>query len=115
MFLDGQVAELCHEAHESQVTRVACRVHALTHPSQSFPLSARASSLAGYGAVGKACKLAFSNGSESNLEVAAKFLAKLTRMVPHSHVPALPSSYKIVFVPIPLKPITNTFTGMPKK
>jgi hypothetical protein len=54
MFLDGQIAELIHEAHESQVTRVACRVHALTQLAQSFPLTARAAALAGCGAVGKA-------------------------------------------------------------
>jgi len=33
MFLDGHITELIHEARESQVTRVACRVHALTQPS----------------------------------------------------------------------------------
>ena len=69
-----------------------------------------------HGAVGKAFKLAFSYGTESNPEVAAiKILAKLTRTVPHTHVPAPPSSYKTAFVSIPLKAITDTFTGMPKK
>jgi hypothetical protein len=33
MFLDGQVAKLICEAHESQVTRASCRVHALTQPA----------------------------------------------------------------------------------
>jgi hypothetical protein len=33
IFLDGQVAELIDEAHESHVTRVARRVHALTQPA----------------------------------------------------------------------------------
>ena len=59
--------------------------------------------------------MAFSYGTESNPEVAAKFMAKLTMTVPHSHVPAPPFSYKTVFVPIPLKSITDTFTSMPKK
>ncbi len=90
-------------------------MHALTQPSQSFPLTTRAASLAGCGAVGKACKLAFSYGTESNPEVAAKFLVELTKTVPHTHVSAPPSSYKTAFVPIPLKAITDTFTGMPKK
>ena len=32
MFNNGQISELLHEArHDSQVTRVACRVHALTN------------------------------------------------------------------------------------
>ena len=85
MFCDGQIAELINEAHDSQVTRVACRVHALTVPTSSFPLAARAASLAGCGAVGKACKLAFSYGTESDPIVAATFLAKLTRTTPHTH------------------------------
>jgi hypothetical protein len=58
--------------------------------------------------------MAFSYGTESNSEVAARFLAKLTRRTPHTHVPPPPSSYKTAFVPIPLKTITDTFTGMPK-
>ncbi len=115
MFLDGQVAELIHEAHKSQVTRVTCRVHALTQPSQSFPLTTRAAALAGCGAVGKACKPTFSYGTESDPVVAASFLVKLTRTAPHTHVALPPSSYKIDFVPIPQKAITDTFTDMPKK
>jgi hypothetical protein len=115
MFLDGQFAELIHEANESQVTRVVCRVHALTQPAQSFPLIARAAALAGCGAASKAGKLAFSYGSESDPEVAARFVAKLTRTAPHTHVAPPPSSYKTTFVPIPQRVITDTFTGMPRK
>ena len=115
MFSNGKVAELIHEAHDSQVTRVACRVHALTVPASSFPLAARAASLAGCGATGKACKLAFSFGTESDPIVAATFLAKLTRTIPHSHVPIPPSSFKTPFVPIPIKAISDAFTAMPKK
>jgi hypothetical protein len=115
MFCDGQIAELLSDAHDSQVTRVACRVHALTVPTSSFPLVARAASLAGCGVVGKACKLVFSYGIESNPIVAATFLAKLTRTTPHTHVPSPPSSFKTPFVPIPIKAITDAFTGMPKK
>ncbi len=115
MFNNGEIAELLHEAHDSQVTRVACRVHALTKPTNVFPLAARAASLAGCGAVGKACKLAFSYGTESDPVVAATFLAKLTRTTPHAHVPLPPSAYKSAFVPIPLKAVADAFTGMPKK
>jgi hypothetical protein len=59
MFNDGQIAELLNEARDSQVTREACRIHALTKPTSAFPLVARAASLVGCGVVGKACKLAF--------------------------------------------------------
>ena len=47
--------------------------------------------------------------------VAATFLAKLTRSTLHKHVPAPPTTYKTTFVPIPLKTVTDAFTGMPKK
>jgi hypothetical protein len=115
IFLDGHVAELLHEAHESHFAKVACHVHALTHPAQSFPLIARAALLAGCGAIGKACKFAFSYGTESGPEVVVRFMANLPRTTPHTHVPLPPSSCKFAFVPIPLKAITDMFTGMPKK
>ncbi len=115
MFNNGQIAELLGEAHDSQVARVACRVHALTVPSSYFPLAARATSLAGCGTVGKACKLAFSHGTESDPVVAAAFLVKLTNTTPHTHVSAPPSSFKTPFVPIPIKAVADAFTGMPKK
>ncbi len=108
--MDGQVDALLKEAHDSQVTIVACRVHALTQPSQSFPLTARADALTGCGAVGKACKLAFSYGTESNPDVARTFLAKLTRTVPHTHVPMPPATFKTAHVPIPIKAVTEAFT-----
>ncbi len=77
MSSNGEIAELIHEAHDSQVTRVAYRVHALTMPSSSFSLVARAASLAGCGATRKTCRLAISYWTDSDLVVAANFLAKL--------------------------------------
>jgi hypothetical protein len=47
--------------------------------------------------------------------VVADFLAKLTRITPHIHVPHPTSSYKIAFVPISIKAVTDAFTGMPTK
>jgi hypothetical protein len=58
--------------------------------------------------------MAFSYGIEPGPVVAATFLANLTRSTPHTHVPALPSSYKTLFVPIPIKAVTDAFTSMPK-
>jgi hypothetical protein len=66
-------------------------------------------------AVGKACKLAFSYGTEFDPIVSATFLAKLTRTVPHTHVPMPPSSFKSAFLPVSIKAVTDAFTGMPKK
>ncbi len=61
--------------------------------------------------------MAFSYGTESDPIVAATFLAKLTRTVPHTHVPMPPSSFKTAFLPVPIKAVTYAFThtGMPKK
>jgi hypothetical protein len=46
MFVEGRVSELIQDAHDSQVKRVARRIHAVTKPSAKFPLTARAVALA---------------------------------------------------------------------
>ena len=56
-------------------------------PCQTFPLTARATALAGCGAVAKALKLVFSYGTEFDPTLAAIFLAKLARSIPQTHVP----------------------------
>jgi hypothetical protein len=112
---NGQIKDLLVESHDSQVTRVARRIHDTTQPSPTFPLTARAASLACCGAVGKACQLAFYYGTETDPAVASTFLARLTRSTPHTHVPMPPSSFQTAFVPIPLKAVTDAFLGMPKK
>ena len=113
--MDGRISDLIKNAHNSQVTRVARRIHDITQPSPTFPLTARAASLARCGEAGKICKLAFSYGTESDPIVATTVLAKLTRSTLHPHVPATPSTYKSAFVPIPLKAFTDAFTWTPKK
>ena len=47
----------------------------------SFSKTARVAILAGAGEVGRACKVAFTFGLETDPEVAAKFLKKLTLQV----------------------------------
>ena len=113
MMLNGQVSDFLREEHDSHVTRVASRVHALTHMFEIFPRIARVVALVGCGAVGKACKLAISYGTESDPVIVASFLAKVTKMIPYTHAPLPPSSYKIVLVPIPIKVVKDAFTGMP--
>jgi hypothetical protein len=115
MSIDGQTRDLLREAHDSHVARVACRVHALTKPPQTFPQTARSVALAWCGAVGKACKTGFSYGTESDPIVATTFLTKLTRTKPHTYVSMPPSSFKTAFIPIPIKAVTYAFTDMPKK
>jgi hypothetical protein len=85
MFNNGQIAELLHEAHNSHVTRVACRVHALNKPANTFSLATRVASLTCCGAVGKACKLAFSYGTESDPVVRG---CNFSSQADHDHPPS---------------------------
>ena len=77
-------------------------------------MTARADALSGCGVVGKAYKLAFSYGTESDPTIAATFMSRLTKTIPNSHVSPPPSSYKSAAVPIPIKAVTNAFAYMPK-
>jgi hypothetical protein len=81
----------------------------------TFSKTARAAILAGAGAVGRACKLAFSYGQETNPGIAAKFLAKVTLEARHSHIEACVPSVKPPRNCIPLKAVAEAFSGMPKK
>ena len=65
--------------------------------------------------MGRACKLAFSYGLESDLVIAAEFLSKLTLKKKHDHIPKFVAKVKHVGNTIPLKAVTNAFSGMPKK
>jgi hypothetical protein len=84
-------------------------------PSYTFPQTFRDATLAGCGVVCKACRLAFSYGTESDPTIAASVLAKLTRTIPHTYGSPPPSSYNTAFVPIIVKGVTDAFTCMPKK
>ena len=65
--------------------------------------------------MGRACKLAFSYGLESDPSVAAKFLDKLTLGTKHAHIQAYVPRIKPPRNSISLKAVTNAFSGMPKK
>ena len=67
------------------------------------------------GAVGRACKLAFSYGLEFELAAAAEFLAKLTFQERHSHIPIYESKVAPRPNNIPPKSVTDAFSCMPKK
>jgi hypothetical protein len=115
MLMEGNVAELIEPAHDSQVKRVARRIHDITKPTVAFTQTARATTLARCGDVEKACKIAFSYGNESDPALNVTFLAKLTRSPPYTHVPSPPFVVMSSFVPIPIKSVLDTFTSMPKK
>jgi hypothetical protein len=111
----GDVASLISEAHEAQTERVRGRTAAASTQPHTFSKTARAAALAGAGELGRACKVAFTYGFESDPEVAANFLAKLTLQARHSHVPLHPSSLKPAKNSIPLSAISDAFSKMPKK
>jgi hypothetical protein len=100
-FNEGMIAKLIAEAHDSQVKRIARRVHDITVPTVSFSQAARAATLGGCGAVGKACKIAFSYGTENNPIVAANFLGQ-TDTVNDAHArPSTPSIVQDCLCPDP--------------
>jgi hypothetical protein len=59
--------------------------------------------------------MAFSYGLETYPEIAAKFLAKLTLNARHSHIDVFVPKVKSPRNCIPLKAVTDAFSGMPKK
>ena len=75
---EGDIDTLLKEAHDAQTVRVASALADASAPKSSFSTIVMAAILAKAGAVGRACKLAFSDGMESDPVVAAEFLAKLT-------------------------------------
>jgi len=94
---------------------VNARVLAASENTISFSKTARASILAGAGEVGGACKVAFTFGLETDPEVAAKFLKKLTLQARHSLITPQTSTFKPSKNLIPAKAVSEAFSGMPKK
>ena len=70
--------------------RVNARVLAASEDTVSLSKTARAAILAGVGEVGRACKVAFNFGLETDPEVAAKFLKKRTLQARHNHITLTP-------------------------
>jgi len=88
MLREGEVGTILNEAHEAHVGRVAkqTEAHSKSTSRTSFSKTARTAILAGARAMGRACKLAFSYGLESDPAIAAKFLFKLTLKKKHDHI-----------------------------
>ena len=117
MLREGKLSVLLTEAHDAHTGRVAkaLKASATSASSSTFSKTARAAILAGAEAVGRACKLAFSYGLESDPAVAAKFPAKLALGTKHAHIQAYVPKIEPPRNCIPLKAVTNAFSGMPKK
>ncbi len=60
--------------------------------------------------MGRAYKLAFSYGMESNPAIAAEFLSKLTLKKKHDHIPLFVAKVKPTKNCIPLKAVTEAFS-----
>ena len=114
---EGDIATLLLEAHEAQTGRVmkSTKASSISSSSTSFSKTARAPIMAGAGAVGRACKLAFSYGLESEPVLASKFLSKLTLKARHAHIHIhVPKVKPFPNRIIPLKALlTDAFSGMP--
>ncbi len=76
----------------------------------TFSKATKAASLAGVGEVGKACKATFTYGMETDPEIAARFLSKLTLKQRHSHISVHISTVKPSASKIQAKAITNAFS-----
>ena len=117
MLREGTISVLLTKAHEAQAGRVAKLTKAASTlaSTTTFSKTARAAILVGAGAVGRACKLAFSYGLETEHGIAATFLAKSTLGARHSHIEAHIPSVKPPRNWIPPKALTYAFSEMPKK
>jgi hypothetical protein len=65
--------------------------------------------------MGRACKLAFSYGLDSDPAIEAKFMSKLTLKKKHVHILDFVARVKPAGNSIPLKAATDAFYGIPKK
>ena len=73
-----------NKSYEARTDRVTARVLATSKNIVSFSKTARAAILAGAGEMGRACKVAFTFGLETDPEVVATFLKKLTLQSRHN-------------------------------
>ena len=109
MLAEGDVAGLLRDSHDAQFARVTRDTVASSEAIISFSNTARAAALAGVGEVGRACKVAFTYGVETDPEVAASFLAKLTLPARHSKIPPHTSVVRPTRNVISLKVVSEAF------
>ncbi len=115
MLSSCDISGIIREAPEAQTSRVNAAIAASSVQHISFSKTARAAVLIGAGEVGRACKVAFIFGIESDPVVEAKFLAKLTLPSRHSHIPPNTSKLRLAKNYISLKAVSDAFDGMSKK
>ncbi len=67
------------------------------------------------GEVGRAYKVTFSYGLKQDPVVAARFISELTLKQRHAHIQPYIPKIKPAINSLPLKAVTDAFSGMPKK
>jgi len=115
LYETGDIGRMLTDSHEAHTDRVNARVLVASEDTVSFSKNARAAILAGAGEVGRACKVAFTFGLETDPEVAAKFVKKLTLQARHNHITPRTSTFKPAKNLIPAKAVSEAFSGIPKK
>ncbi len=83
--------------------------------SVTFSKTARAAILAGDGEVGRAYKVAFIYGLETDPSVAAKFMKKLTLQARHPHITPNSVNLKPAKNLTSQKAVSDVVWGMPKQ
>jgi hypothetical protein len=98
LLLAGEVQRLLMDSNEAQADWVRASTNSASFDSVTFSKTARATILTGAGQVGRACKVAFTYGLETDPAVAAEFLKKLTLQDRHpliAHTPKRSSPRRI--------------------
>ncbi len=115
MMSSGDVAGLLRKAHDAQTERVAKATAAASAIPVTFSKTSEAAALAAVGEAGRACKVAFTYGMETDPEVAAKVLSRLNRSERHTHITPHVSTVIPAKDRIHVLAVTEAFTRMPKK
>ena len=111
----GDVHRLILDSHEAQSDQIMSSINSASSDSATFSKTAKAAILVGAEQAGRACKVAFTYGLETEPEVAAKFLKKLTLHARHPHIAPHTSTIKPAKNHIFSKALTDAFSGMPKQ
>jgi hypothetical protein len=115
LLLEGDLQRLILDSHEALSDRILSSINSASTDTATFLKTARAAIPAGAGQVGRTCKVAFTYGLETDPEVAAKFLKKLTLHARHPHIAPHTSTIKPTKNLISSKALMDAFLGMPKQ
>ena len=109
----GDIQRLILDSHEAPSDRVMASINSASSNTVTFSKTARAAIRVGAGQVGRACKVAFTYGLETDPGIAAKCMKKLTLQARHPHI--APHIYNIKSEKnlISSKALTASFLGMP--